>query len=539
MIYDELIRVHDGLLTEMRKVSGYWDTMKRYLKPDADDKSRYCSTAAGAARVLSSGHLNGLCPMNSKWYEYKTDSDDVVGNSAKWCGESTRIVGNELSRSNFYTEIQSMFDDRSMLGTGAIFCDKSKKDGLFFKHIPLGSFSCAENDEGIVDTISREFKMSADQAASMFGEGALGEKVREAYGEVSKRYDPIYEFIHIVRPRKRFDDKKGHQGKMPFESWWISKDDKKVVEEKGFWEFPYCVSPFLKSEKLGAFGLPAGWFVRQNMDDLRVLQESMKKLAQVAADPRMVRLASQVGEIDMRAGGITLITPEEAQLNVPREIGAGGRYDIGKDMIEVEKEEIRDAFMYKMFRIVSDLERQVTATQVMSIENEKILAFSPSFTLFASSFMPFMERIFNLCARLGKFDKIRTPVPKELLTTIPGEDAPRIKMPKVRFTGRIAMSLDRYYSDGTTRSLQACAELAPAFPGMIEVFRNQGRDAGFEISRVNGSSEKALNGEQEIKAIDAQKDQAQQMQQELIMAQIGAGALKDGTQAVKNMEGKN
>ena len=63
----------------------------------------------------------------------------------------------ELARSNFYTEAHELYMDRGCFGTGVLHCETGKRSFLNFRKFDVGTFSIAEDDEGYVDTLSREF----------------------------------------------------------------------------------------------------------------------------------------------------------------------------------------------------------------------------------------------------------------------------------------------------------------------------------------------------------------------------------------------
>ena len=61
------------------------------------------------------------------------------------------------------------------------------------------------------------------------------------------------------------------------------------------------------------------------------MEKILYTLGQTKAYPRLFLLAEQYGEVDLRAGGRTVISPEAAELGLPREWGTQGQYDIGLD----------------------------------------------------------------------------------------------------------------------------------------------------------------------------------------------------------------
>ena len=94
---------------------------------------------------------------------------------------------------------------------------------------------------------------------------------------------------------------------MPFESVYLSLDDQVIVEEGGYMEFPYLVTRFLKWGS-GPYGLAPGRLVFPAIQQVQFLNRILDTLGEVAAFPRILELANQIGEVDLRAGGRTVIT---------------------------------------------------------------------------------------------------------------------------------------------------------------------------------------------------------------------------------------
>ncbi len=155
----------------------------------------------------------------------------------------------------------------------------------------------------------------------------------------------------------------------------------------------------------GPHGLAPGRLVFPAIQQVQFLNRILDTLGEVAAFPRILELANQIGEVDLRAGGRTVITPEAASLHLPREWATQGRYDVGMDRLAQKQDAIRRAYYLPMLELWSGHRGNMTATEVMARENERVLMFSPSFTLFVSDLYSTMTRIFSLLFRMGKFPR--------------------------------------------------------------------------------------------------------------------------------------
>ena len=291
---------------------------------------------------------------------------------------------------------------------------------------------------------------------------------------------------------------------MPFESLYISLDDRMAVEESGYREFPYLVTRFLKWGT-GPYGLSPARLVYPDIHQAQFLNRILDMLGEVAAYPRILELANQIGEVDLRAGGRTIITPEAASLGLPREWATQGRYDVGMDRLKQKQEAIRRAFFIPMLELWSEDKRQLTAAEVYARENERVLTFSPSFTLFVSDLHPMMMRVFALLFRMGKFPK----PPVSVIREEGGEGV--VPEPGVVYQSKIAQIMRRIQSEGIARTLQRLGELSGLAPDLVDhidldqTFRTTARMDGVPESVLRSSNDVLrLRREREEAAAEAQ-----------------------------------
>jgi len=252
-----------------------------------------------------------ITPSNQRWFSLQSGLRGKEKSSRvdEWFAESTEIMFAELGRSNFYTEIHETFLDRCLTGTGCLFCDTLPDGRLNFRHIPSGTYAIAEGENGQVNTLVRQFKLTPHQAAEKFGYKKLPESVRKDFDDPRKRFTVRHEFLHLVFPRQNCDF--GHDLVNAKRMKWASVYlvwgvEKQVIREEGYNEFPFLVTRFLRYGD-GPYGYAPGLDVMEEITATLKLERVMDVLAEVAAFPRIIQLAEQVGEVDLRAGGVTTV----------------------------------------------------------------------------------------------------------------------------------------------------------------------------------------------------------------------------------------
>ncbi len=499
----------------------WWDTLRHYVLPDRPHSENGVDTAAPpaahhlsdttaveACQKLASGHMSYMTPSNELWFKWSSPEPGAGDEAESWYNRCSEIANRELAQSNFYTELHECFLDRVGLGTGSLYCGNTRSGQLLFRHIPCGEFVCAENDEGSVDTYMREFSFTPHQAAAKFGIKALGPRGRSMLEHTRNPHEGELRFLHVVRPRENRNRNRDNARNMPFESIYYSLDDQCTVQESGYREMPYMVTRFLRWGS-GPYGLAPARLVYPDIRQAQFLNRILDMLGEVAAFPRILELANQAGEVDLRAGGRTLINPESASLGFPREWATQGRYDIGMDRLRQKQEAIRRAFFVPMLEIWSEQKQQMTASEIYARENERVMLFSPSFTLFASDFRPLMERVFAQLFRLGRFPK---PPGTVLHPDHKGE--PGIELPLVIYQGRIAQVMRRLQSEGIARTLQRLQLMAGLDNSLLD---HVDLDKTFRMSaRMDGVPEDLLRPEVNVKRLRRKRDAAQQEQAQQI-----------------------
>lgn len=541
----QYIDTADALLENMYAFSGDWDWLRTHImprsqaaadreeRPSASARRLHSTVAIKSLRILTGAHIMYITPSNQRWFSFQSGlrGKDKLSRIDEWFAESTEITFSELSRSNFYTEIHETFLDRCLTGTGCLFCDTLPDGRLNFRHIPSGTYAIAEGENGQVDTLVRKFKLTAHQAISKFGYKNLPEKIREDWEDPKKRYTEKREYLHLVLPRLNYTF--GHDlinsKRMKWASVYMTDDgERHIIREEGYPEFPYLVTRFLRYGD-GPYGYAPGLDVMEEITATLKLERVMDVLGEVAAFPRILQLADQVGEVDLRAGGITTVKQSDVAAKLPREWATAGRYDVGKDRIEDKEQKIREAFFTDMLMPLANIDRQMTATEINARQEERVLSFSPSLTLFISDCNVLMHRVFSILFRQGKFPK--DDVPRELI--VPdrgGSENFEIEIPNVQYLGRISQAIANAQQQGLEYFMSVALNYTQATgdTSMIE-YVNPRKFAQFLYERT-GAPTSCRRTARELAELDKKKQQDAEMQRRLAAtqgAQNAARAQKD------------
>lgn len=519
---ERLVLRNSTLKAERSAFDGFWRECARYVSPRKaahfnssdvpdvnSDTELFDTTAIRANAVLANGQMTYTTPVGQRWFSF--DAPPALKGNDKaesWFSACTEIIQLGLARSNFYTEIHELYFDRSGFGTAVLFAEAGRTNPFRFESFPVGSFSLSESDEGLVDTIFREFELTARQAKQKFGEDKLPQKIKDALAQKDGRgLDTKFTFIHCIYPR---EDDDREQGKidgpnMPIASVYVEVSCKHAVEISGYPEMPAFATRFQKWGR-SPYGWSPSWTALPDAKQKNFLEKNLDALAEVKAWPRLLVPETLEGEIELSAGGQTFYNPTDPGAK-PQAWATEGDYPIGVDRSDRKRDAIEKAFYVDVFQMFDRLDKNMTAREVAAREAEKLVNFSPTFSRMTTElFNPLLLRAFRIAARQGMLP----PPPKEIL--IPGPNGASVPEPQISYSSRIALAIKALENQSFTRMLDFMAPILPMRP---EILDNLNIDTIIrDMARNDGMPDRWMLDEETRDAIRGQRaQQAQELQQ--------------------------
>ncbi|CAB4136238.1 Head-to-tail connector protein, podovirus-type [uncultured Caudovirales phage] len=493
--------------------------MQGTVTPSTEVESRlYDTTAVLAVQTLANGCLAWMSPQENPWFAFSPDELLNDESSSRWLSLATRITRESIGRSNFYTAIHEFYLDRSAFGTGCMYIEPGKKQRINAQCWPVGSYVVDEDDEGNIDTVIREFKLTPRQASMKFGFDALSPRMKEIIEKESARANDQFDFLHFIYPREEEYRTKGSilPKDMPIACVYLERETAHVCRVSGYDEMPVMVSRYLEwgSNMGNKYGWSPAFAALPEARQLNFIQKMMDALAEKAAFPPVLAPEELEGEIDPNAFGVTYFDANIAN-RLPKEWMTAGRYDIGKDRVLERQTAINKAFHVDLFSMFAQLNKQMTAREVAERSSEKLIQFSPTFArLTTELFNPLLERLFSIGIRSGWFGDI----PEALLVDIGGGQA-YIAPPQVLYSSRIALALRSLPVLSIHRMLELTVAMAQLDPSVADNFdfdaawqtaaMNEALPEG--VARARSQVEEIRQARQEQLAQQQQMEQAQAM----------------------------
>lgn len=205
----------------------------------ADRKARLLHSAAtDAGRTLAAALVSGATPSSTVWGLLDVTGADDAGK--RWLDEAAKQLHEEIHAGTFdAAAIECMFD---MVGAGwfALYVDVDREQGGFtFEQWPLaGVYAATTKAGGQVDTVFREYTLTAEQCMREFGEHAVSADTRKKH-----QADPDTPVLvcHAIYPRMPYVVGAKLAKNLPIASCHFEVDHQHLLRESGYHEMPVIV----------------------------------------------------------------------------------------------------------------------------------------------------------------------------------------------------------------------------------------------------------------------------------------------------------
>jgi len=477
-----------------------------YSKGEAKISKRvFDSTALQANLDLASAIHATLTNPSTKWSKLRF-KDDLLNNDDEaitWLETANNIVHDSLNESNFDTQVSRAYQDYPCFGNMAlmhespILDDKGDMPPHKFSAVHLGHLAWDENKDGIVDRISQKLKRNARQILQRWPDTAPEFIKQEAEQNPDESY-VVYQYIWERDPKEvQLNDVGLAPGKKrPFGCLYVLDKDGTVLEETGFYEFPFYIVRWqtLPGEVIGrgpgSTALP----------DIRTLNKSkelfLQGMAKMINPPILAQQRDMLGPLQLKPDGISVVH----DVNGIKEFKSGARVDVAQFGIEDLREAIKSIFLLDKLLLPPRTQTgEMTAFEIAERTDQMQKVLGPTLSRLNSEFLtPLVVRTFKILLRNGAFP----PLPDILRQR--GIDLDII------FVNQLARSQQIQEVRTMQQWIQAVAGMAQADPNVLDIINFDG--AAKQFARVLGVPEIAIRSQEEVDALREQKAQAQQMQ---------------------------
>ena len=474
------------------------------------------SHATQALRTARSGLFSGTMSPSRPWFSMILQDPIVMEmqDVKEWLEIVEKILRAIFNQSNLYSMAPVMLGELLLFGTGCMTHVDDFLDVARFYTQTVGSYTIAQNDRLVVDTLVREFKRSTSQLVKQFGLATVSDHVRKAWD--AGNYDTQFPVVHFIEPNPHQRDGGVFSQHKPFRSVHYEEGDTegKFLGIGGFDEFPaYC--PRWETTGEDTYGTDCPGMTA--LGDVKGLQTEEKRKAQGIDKQVNPPLHGPPGVRNVPAsslpGGLT--TYDAQGTHVLRPI-----YEVKPDlsalMADIQAVEFRidTAFFADLFNAITNMQgiQPRNEEELLQRQEERLLQLGPPLERIHGEFLSRMiPRAFNQAANAG----IIPPAPEVIQN----------RQLEVRFISSLAMAQRSVATGGIERLARFAGGLAEVWPGAPDKFdADQAID---EFGQAIGVPARIVVPDENVaRKREAEAQKAEQMQMAEMVAKAGPTAVQ-------------
>jgi hypothetical protein len=385
---------------------------------------------------LAAGLYSYMFPTDSKAFTLKVDDEELGEKDEvkQYLDKVTKIVHQHLVQSTFRQTFFESLKALGCFGTSCLYSEPGRTQPLNYVNFHMAGVYVDIDEDGNIDTVYRNFEYTARQAVKKFGKDKLGSKILTAY-ENNKQRRKKFKFIHAVEPREGVDGLNKDPLTMDIASYYVSRDDKKIVDESGYPEMPYQVTRFDKdaNEILGRSPMMK---MLPDVKMLGLMKKTRIKGWEKICDPPIVRPDDgSIWPMATQPGGVINMRPGSEK---PFWFEFKGDIAALDEAIKDTTQYIRSGFFLDYFDVLMD-RKNMTATEVMARVEKQMRFLTPIIGRLQSElFNPMIKRAIGILGRAKKLP----PIPEMLVDVT------------IEYLGPLALAMKTLETQGFVKSME-------------------------------------------------------------------------------------
>jgi hypothetical protein len=475
------------------------DANRKYHVP-----SRITSRPAHFMNTLVSGICGYSINPNILWQKLGLEDNGLEKQYGvkDWEEQADGACYKEYNHSNLYGMIPAFIESAATIGHGVMLIDEDMiQQKVRYTAMDVREIYLDVNEYDEVDTVFREFYMTAENAAAYFGLDALSEDTRLRWEDEQTHGKPLC-LLHAVYKNKNAEG--GNvlsAARFMYSSVFVDVEHKHIIREGGYSDFPYAVF-YWKRTGGKKYGIGPAQMALSDINLLHKFEESRLEVTQLSAKPPM--------NVPQKIQGFEQLVPDGRNYYIQTDqvitpIAIGANYPITLDITNTQEERIKDWFHVGFFLMLQQQEHNKTATEVIELQGEKAAVLSTMVNNLNSALEKIVQRTVDILFKQGKMP--------ELPAALESSRSPM----KVDFIGVLAQAQKKAHeTSGIMSGLQVAAgiaQIAQAVPQAAEAFDyvdfSEVLKKGFE---AGGSSQLVIREEDDVRKIREARARAAEQQ---------------------------
>jgi hypothetical protein len=335
--------------------------------------------ATFAARTLGAGMHTGMTNPAAPWVKFGTPDPGLMefGPVKAWLYAAEKAMREVMARSNLYSVLPNRYSEEGIFGTAPMVVMPDDSDLLRSYPLAVGSYMLANNSRNQVDTLYRDFRMTARQMEQQFGKDKMDTASKNL---LSSKPDAWIDICHGIEPNDTREKGRKDNTNMPFRSvYWEKGGDKdSMLRESGFKVFPLMAPRW---DVLGedVYGTGPGSMCIGTTKAIQLMERRKAELLEKGVRPPMgapVSLKNQRASI--LPGSITYLNDMQvgAKFAPLYEVQPAWLGQL-RGEITADSSIIDTAFFVDLFLMISQMDSVRTAYEIATRKEEKLLMLGP------------------------------------------------------------------------------------------------------------------------------------------------------------------
>lgn len=275
----------------------------------------YDSTATMASETLASSLHSSLTSPSLRWFDlkFRNEALNESQEALEWLEEAGNQVYHAIQDSNFNVQVNETYQDCVNYGTGILICEESDKGEINYQSIQVDDCVFEVDEKGMPSSFYRKLEYTASQLVEKFGEDGLTDDIRKFIAD--ENHDITRKFTVLFCIYRRFDialDANIGATKGPLDrpyGWkYITHDTcEDLGSEGGFYEMPVFI-PRWRTTSGSVWGNgPAHKALSDHLTLNRTIELNLARVEKEIDPPMMTTQRGVIGDLDMSAGGLTVV----------------------------------------------------------------------------------------------------------------------------------------------------------------------------------------------------------------------------------------
>ena len=534
---EQLCLFYSRLKGDRSNFESYWQSLHDYFYIEAENidvsyfpgtelnaSYLYDSTTLEAADVLASGFMNYLTPPTSKWFGLSPKNPKFRSNKAvcTFLEDVADQVNYALNKSNFYNQMTSSYKSSGVYGTSAMLCEEDEQDGVRFVNLPIKNICLVEDARGRVNEYFLEFEYTAAQAASRWGKEKLSQSMQNELNP-DNRGTGTHLFLCYIAKRHALEIQKSDKKNLPVEALWIDLENKSIMEEGGYQEFPAFCHRFDKRPEICWGFSPA----MKTLPFARILnavaKTNLRSMMKHTDPPIAMPDNAFMMPFNQNPRAINYYNKKVVS-NGASDIFPFGNYgspQVGLETIQFYEAKVKALMYNDVFLAFQQIDKQMNNPEVAERVSEKMTMLGPAVGRYISEMLnPIIVRVIGILFRQGKLPN----PPVEFLM------APEYEIDCI---SQLAQAQKRTELNALVSGLTLVGQMAQFSNAVTDkVDSDKVIDEAWSII---GAPDRVLRDDQTIAKMRQARAKALAQQQQMDQLQKGASAVKDGSQVDLNL----